>query len=147
MVDSLTPAQRSQNMSRIRGKDTSPELTVRRLLHGLGYRYRVHRKDLPGTPDIAFSARRKAIMVHGCFWHRHPNCRFAYVPKSRTKFWAEKFARNQARDSAVQQALRERGWKVLVIWECELKEPEDLVFRLTSFLGPVVCTATLRKLA
>lgn len=135
MVDRLSPERRSRNMSRIRGKDTSPEIAVRSLLHRLGYRYRLHRKDLPGTPDIVFPGRRKVLMVHGCFWHRHPNCRYAYIPKSRTEYWTEKFERTMARDRATQRELEERGWGIMVIWECELRDLDCLKARLIDFLG------------
>ncbi len=133
-MDRLTPAQRSANMARIGPKDTRPELAVRSVLHGLGFRFRLHRRDLPGTPDIALPKYRTTILVHGCFWHRHPNCRFAYTPKSRTDFWLEKFTKNIARDRLVRQTLRRMGWKVLVIWECETASREALVKRLRSML-------------
>ncbi len=136
MVDRVTPDRRSWNMSRIRGKDTSPEVAVRSLLHQLGYRFRLHRKDLPGTPDVVFPGRRRVLMIHGCFWHRHPGCRYAYVPKSRTEFWLNKFKRNVARDKAAQRQLREKGWEVMVIWECELRDLNVLTDRLVEFLGP-----------
>jgi len=121
-------------MSRIRGKNTSPELIVRRLLHGLGYRYRLHRKDLPGTPDIAFPGRRKVVMVHGCFWHRHLGCRYAYEPKSRKDFWARKFERNVKRDREARRALMDNGWEVMVVWECEIKDRDALARHLTDFI-------------
>ena len=133
-MDRLTPAQRSANMACIGPKDTGPELAVRSVLHGLGFRFRLHRRDLPGTPDITLPRLRTIILVHGCFWHRHPDCRFAYVPKSRIDFWLEKFAKNIARDRLVRQTLRRMGWKVLVIWECETARREALVRRLRSML-------------
>ena len=136
MVDKITPDRRSRNMSRIKGRDTSPEIAVRSLLHRLGYRFRLHRKDLPGTPDVVFPRRRKVLMVHGCFWHRHPGCRYAYVPKSRTDFWMGKFGRNVARDKTAQRQLQEKGWDVMVIWECELRYRSVLTDRLVEFLGP-----------
>ena len=135
VLDTLSPAARSRNMSRIKGRDTSPELAVRRLLHALGYRYRLHLKNLPGKPDIAFPGRRKAVLVHGCFWHRHSGCRFAYEPKSRKEFWKSKFESNVLRDRAVMDALAEKGWEALVIWECQLKDLSLLEGRLKSFLG------------
>lgn len=133
-MDRLTPEQRSRNMARIKGKDTSPELSVRRMLHTLGYRYRLHRKDLPGTPDIVFPERRKAVLVHGCFWHRHNGCRFAYVPKTRTEFWKRKFDQNVTRDQKARRDLRKLGWKVLVVWECELRKLDRLQKRLVAFV-------------
>lgn len=134
MTDILSPEARSENMRRITAKDTKPELIVRRLLHSLGYRYRLHRSDLPGRPDIVFPGRHKAIFVHGCFWHRHPNCTKAYTPKSRIGFWTKKFEENIARDARNQSELRARGWNVLIIWECETSETKMLANRLKSFL-------------
>ena len=116
-MDRLTPNQRSENMRRIRGKDSAPERAVRRLLHKLGYRYRLHRRDLPGRPDIVFPTRRKVIFVHGCFWHRHPGCKFAYNPKSRLEFWSTKFRQNVERDNRATAMLMASGWAVLVVWE------------------------------
>lgn len=113
------PSHRSWNMSRIRGKDTKPELVVRRLLHAEGFRYRLHAADLPGRPDIVFRSRKKVIFVHGCFWHQHDGCRNAVMPKTRAAFWSEKLAKNVARDQMVLEQLREKGWTALVIWECE----------------------------
>lgn len=121
MVDHLTPQLRSLVMSRIRGRDTSPELAVRRLTHSLGYRFRLHKKGLPGTPDLVFASRRKVIFVHGCFWHRHAGCKRASLPTSRIEYWAEKFRRNVERDAEAERALRYLGWDVLVIWQCETK--------------------------
>ncbi|XYD07074.1 very short patch repair endonuclease [Methylobacterium sp. NMS12] len=120
-----------------KGKDTRPELIVRRLVHRMGYRYRLHRKDLPGRPDLVFGPRRKVIFVHGCFWHQHsdPNCSKARRPKSRVDFWNEKFAANSRRDSRNVEALTASGWSVLVLWECELRHTERLVERVVSFLG------------
>lgn len=122
-------------MARIGSKNTAPELTVRRLLHGLGYRFRLHRRGLPGTPDIVFPGRRRAIFVHGCFWHGH-GCRIGKPPKSRPEFWAPKLDRNKARDEENCDALRRAGWDVAVVWQCEVKEKETLVRRLEDFLGP-----------
>lgn len=140
-ADKLTAAQRSRNMARIRGKDTAPEIAVRRLLHALGYRFRVHVSTLPGKPDLAFPARKKAVFVHGCFWHSHPGCVRATRPVSRAVFWAEKFEKNQERDARVQAKLHAEGWQVLVIWECEVKERDKLEARLKEFLGPVRLSA------
>lgn len=126
--------KRSAMMARIHGKNTVPEMIVRRILHSAGHRYRLHARDLPGRPDAVFRKRRKAIFVHGCFWHRHQNCKRTTTPKTRTAFWSEKFARNQARDRANENALRRLGWEVLVVWECETKKPESLRRRLEAFL-------------
>lgn len=134
MADRLTPEARSRLMAAIRGKDTGPELLVRRLLHSMGYRFRLHRRDLPGTPDIVLPGRRKAIFVHGCFWHGHPGCRFATRPATRPEFWAEKIARNQRRDRIAAVRLRRLGWSVATIWECSLRRPEHLTARLHRFL-------------
>src|SRR5690606_24950543 len=114
-------------MSRIRGRDTSPEVVVRRLLTSLGYRYRIHVHALPGRPDIVFSRRRKVIFVHGCFWHRHADsrCRLARLPKSRLEFWVPKLEANKARDSRTIARLRRSGWRVLVVWECQLRNKES----------------------
>lgn len=121
-------------MAAIRGKDTTPELVVRRLAHCMGYRFRLHRKDLPGKPDLVFPGRRKAIFVHGCFWHQHPGCRFATRPKTREQFWASKLDGNAARDQETQRGLTEQGWQVLVIWECETGDLERLERSLCRFL-------------
>ena len=136
-MDTLTGPQRSERMSRVRARDTGPELLVRRLAHGLGYRYRLHRKDLPGKPDLVFPARRKVILVHGCFWHRPPDpaCKLARMPKSRLEFWEPKFARNRARDEKVLEQLAESGWTVLTLWECELGDRSQVATRIREFLG------------
>lgn len=139
MTDTLTPAERSERMSRVRGKNTGPEMIVRRLVHRLGYRYRLHRAGLPGRPDLVFTARRKVIFVHGCFWHRHddPACKLARLPKSRHEFWLPKLERNRARDARVLQELEERGWKSLAVWECQVKESERLENMIRGFLDAV----------
>jgi DNA mismatch endonuclease (patch repair protein) len=134
MVDTLTPAQRSQRMSRIRGKDSKAEMTVRRLIHGMGYRYRLHAANIPGKPDLVFTKRQKLIFVHGCFWHRH-DCHLGRIPKSRLDFWLPKLEKNRVRDAAIRDALAALGWNQLVIWECELKDREALKGRLAHFLG------------
>ncbi len=135
-MDTLTPEERSERMSRVRSKDTNPELRVRRLVHSMGFRYRLYAKDLPGRPDLVFRSRRKAIFVHGCFWHRHRGCAKTRLPKSRGRlpFWREKFAANVRRDRRNQRDLRETGWDVLVIWECETETPELLRRRVEAFL-------------
>lgn len=125
---------RSENMRRIRSKDTAPELMVRSLVHRLGYRFRLHRKDLPGKPDLVFPSRKKIIFVHGCFWHGHDCARGKRSPKTNTEYWVEKIRRNAERDAQHQSALKALGWDVFLVWECETKEPEALSSRLTSFL-------------
>lgn len=131
--DPLSPDERSKRMSRVRSGDTKPEMVVRRLVHGLGYRYRLHVGDLPGTPDLVFKARRKVVFVHGCFWHQH-GCRQYRMPKTRTEFWEPKLQGNTARDAKVQRELRELGWSVLVVWECQIKDVAELRGRITEFL-------------
>lgn len=121
-------------MSRVRGKDTKPEMLVRRLVHAAGYRYRLHVRNLPGKPDLVFSARRKVVFINGCFWHRHRNCALARLPKSRTEFWTEKLERNKARDDRNVAALRDLGWDVLTVWECEIRDPAAVMRRLEAFL-------------
>lgn len=137
MADTVSPKRRSEIMSHIRAKGMVPEMVVRRLVHGMGYRYRLHCKDLPGKPDLVFSSRHKVLFVHGCFWHQHddPACKIARVPRSNRDYWIPKLARNKARDAQHQAMLREMGWDVLVIWECQLKDIEKLTRRLRKFLG------------
>ena len=131
----VTPQQqRSLWMARIRGKDTGPELVVRRAAHRLGYRFRLHRKDLPGTPDLVFPGRRKAIFVHGCFWHAHEGCPAATLPKTRRDFWTAKFEANRERDARKEAALGDLGWDVLVLWQCEVKDVARLDASLKAFL-------------
>lgn len=136
-MDTLTPKERSKRMSLVRGRDTKPEMRVRRLVHSLGYRYRLHRRDLPGSPDLVFGPRRKVIFVHGCFWHRHPapSCKLARLPKSRQEFWLPKLEGNRARDERINAALTAMGWTVLEIWECETADTESLAERIRGFLG------------
>lgn len=131
-MDTLSPAERSERMSRVRNKDTKPEWIVRKALTRLGFRYRLQGKA-PGRPDIVFKGRRKAIFVHGCFWHQHPGC--GRKPKSRLEFWLPKLEANRKRDLENERKLREQGWTYLVIWECELKDVAALESRLKSFLG------------
>ncbi|MEQ8694437.1 MAG: very short patch repair endonuclease [Gammaproteobacteria bacterium] len=133
MPDTLTPEQRSERMSRIRAKDSKAEMAVRRLVHRMGYRYRLHKARLPGKPDLVFSGRKKIIFVHGCFWHRH-DCKLGRLPKTRLDFWLPKLEKNKARDCANQRALSALGWKCLVIWECEIKGLEALQESLARFL-------------
>ena len=122
MVDHLTPEKRSWNMSKIRSGNTKPEMIVRSLLHRMGYRFRLHRKDLPGKPDIVLPKYNTVIFVHGCYWHRHKGCKYAYNPKSRIDFWQNKFKSNVERDKKNRIALEKLGWNVKVMWECETKE-------------------------
>lgn len=136
-MDSLTDDQRSWNMSRIKGRNTKPELAVRSLLHRKGFRFRLHRKDLPGIPDIVLPRFMTIILVHGCFWHRHSGCRYAYIPKSRVEFWQEKFVKNVDRDEEVRKALTDLGWSVHIIWECETKKMILLERQLESILESI----------
>ncbi len=144
MVDRLTPERRSWLMSRVASKNTSPELRVRRAAHAVGLRFRLHRADLPGKPDLVFPKYRVALFVHGCFWHRHPNCRKSSTPKTRTTFWDNKFAANVARDRQVIKALRRIGWRVVVVWECQTKDAGLLakaIARVTAY-RPVTAVRT-----
>lgn len=134
-MDIVEPARRSKMMSRIRGKNTGPELAVRRAAHALGFRFRLHRRDLPGSPDLVFPGRRKVVFVHGCYWHRHPACRLAYQPKSNVEFWNAKFQRNVERDARVMAELERQGWSPLIVWECESRDPDILSARLRAHLG------------
>lgn len=120
MVDFLSPKERSARMSHIKGKDTKPELSLRKVLHGLGFRYRLHVADLPGKPDLVFPKYKTVVFVHGCFWHSHIGCKIATTPKSNTEFWIEKFEKNKERDARAKKALEDAGWTALVVWECEL---------------------------
>jgi DNA mismatch endonuclease (patch repair protein) len=135
MADTFTAAKRSEIMSRIGGKDTAPEVLVRRLLHGLGFRFRLHRKDLPGKPDIVLPRHKKLILVHGCFWHGHRDCPRAALPTTNVKFWRRKISKNIVRDRQVRKQLAELGWDVLVLWQCQLKDDAVLTDTLLSFLG------------
>ncbi len=134
MTDNRTVESRSALMGRIGGKNTAPELTVRRLLHGLGYRFRLHRKALPGTPDIVFPGRRKAIFVHGCFWHGH-GCSIGRPPKSRLDYWLPKLDANKLRDEAKRAELAAIGWKTLTVWQCQIKQIDELADVLIAFLA------------
>ncbi len=134
-MDTLTIPQRSERMSRVRSRDTMPEMTVRRLVHKMGFRYRLHDRGLPGHPDLVFPSRGKIIFVHGCFWHRHGDrCIYTRWPKSKLDFWKPKLEQNHDRDKDVRRQLRKMGWRVLVIWECQLKNIESLAERVRSFL-------------
>jgi DNA mismatch endonuclease (patch repair protein) len=121
-------------MAKIRSTDTGPEMAVRRLVHGMGYRYRLHRKELPGNPDLVFKKRYKVIFVHGCFWHMHENCKRGNRPKSNRQYWNKKLFKNVERDKKNQARLKELGWDVLVIWECEVKDLEATALKIANFL-------------
>ena len=129
-TDHLSPENRSRNMSRIRGSNTKPELRVRRLLHRHGYRFRIHRRDLPGVPDIVLPKYNTVIFVHGCFWHGHVDCKRATIPRTRTDFWRRKIATNRARDIGVERLLDSQGYAVLILWECQLNDEEVLLKRV-----------------
>lgn len=135
-MDTLTPKQRSERMSRVRGADTKPEMAVRSLVHSMGYRYRLHTTTIPGKPDLAFASRKKVIFVHGCFWHRHDaqGCKLARLPKSRLDFWLPKLDANVARDAKIRARLGESGWDVLTLWECEVRDVEALRKTIKGFL-------------
>lgn len=135
MADTLTPAQRSERMSRVRGKDTAPEMKLRRLIHGMGYRYRLHVGDLPGKPDLVFPSRHALIFMHGCFWHRHANCKLARLPKSKLDFWETKLEQNRQRDLGYRERLRAMGWRVSIVWECELHNLDHVSRVVREFLG------------
>ena len=136
-MDVVDTETRSRMMSGIRGKNTKPEMTVRRFLHAHGYRYRLHRRDLPGKPDLVIPKLKVCLFVHGCFWHRHPGCRYATTPKTRVEFWDEKFMKNTARDLANIQALEAAGWQVMIIWECQLKTGKQALDELLLKLNEI----------
>ena len=135
MTDIVDSKRRSELMANIRNRDTAPELAVRCIAHRMGLRFRLHRKDLPGRPDLVFPKHRLAVFVHGCFWHRHEGCRHASTPKSRAAFWAEKFAANVERDVRQEAALRALGWRVLVIWQCETRDEAAVERKLSGLVG------------
>lgn len=136
MADTLSPAARSERMGRVRAKNTKPELAVRRIVHGMGFRYRLHDKQLPGSPDLVFRGRRKVIFVHGCFWHRHPDpiCKLARMPKSRQEFWGPKLEGNRERDARTCDQLDQQGWEQMVVWECECGQTEQTKNKIRAFL-------------
>ena len=127
--------QRSRNMSAIKSKNTKPEFAVRKLLHSMGYRFRLHRKDLPGSPDIVLPKYKTVIFVHGCFWHRHENCKYASTPKTRKEFWENKFKVNVKRDADIQEKIKNIGWQSVVIWECELKDMKNLKLKIIDIFA------------
>ena len=133
-MDTLTPSQRSERMSRVRSKDSKAELIVRRLVWRLGYRYQLHGRRVLGRPDLVFRGRQSAIFIHGCFWHRHKGCAATRTPKSRVEFWTRKFQQNVQRDRVVAKKLKEQGWKSLIIWECEVGNEERLRRRIERFM-------------
>ncbi|WP_223510992.1 very short patch repair endonuclease [Pseudomonas sp. BF-R-05] len=133
-MDRLTAQRRSWLMSRVKSKNTKPELVVRRLVFGMDYRYRLHAKNLPGQPDLVFPGRKKVIFVNGCFWHGHTGCRYGRLPKSRVEYWQAKIEQNQARDRENTTLLEADGWQVLTVWQCELKNIETLANRLNEFI-------------
>lgn len=134
MPESISTDRRSTIMRSVRQKHTAPEMVVRGIVHAIGARYRLHRKDLPGSPDLVFPRRQLCIFVHGCFWHRHPGCRLASTPGSNVEFWQEKFARNVERDARKENELRAAGWRVEIVWECETRDPVKLEERLRALL-------------
>ena len=133
-MDKLSRERRSWNMSRIQGKNTLPEILVRSLLHRLGYRFRLHRRDLPGRPDIVLSRYCTVIFVHGCFWHRHKSCKQASTPKTNRAFWEDKFQKNVARDVRNDELLKKKGWKTLLVWECETRDEDALARKINRVL-------------
>jgi DNA mismatch endonuclease (patch repair protein) len=135
VMDIVSREKRSRMMAGIKGKDTKPELAVRRIVHAMGFRFRLHRRDLPGSPDLVFPRLRRVIFVHGCFWHQHPGCRFAYTPKSNTQFWLNKLEGNTRRDALAVTMLGALGWQVLIVWECETSEQSALTLKINSFLA------------
>lgn len=134
-MDSVSKERRSEIMSHVRGRDTAPELRLRRLVHGMGYRYRLHVVGLPGRPDMVLARHRAVIFMHGCFWHRHEGCALARMPKSRLEFWQPKLDANRERDARNVRELRRLGWRVLVVWECELGDEARLRRRVGAFLA------------
>ena len=148
MADTLSKSRRSWNMSRIQSKNTKPEQMVRSLLHRAGYRFTINgplNQKLPGKPDLVLPKLNTVILVHGCFWHRHEGCKYAYTPKSRKDFWEKKFKQNQARDKIVEEKLKAKGWNIFVIWECEIKaSPEEVLSAFDSFVEAMTPDEVLR---
>lgn len=142
-MDRLSKERRSWNMGRIRSANTVPEIRVRSILHRLGYRFRLHSKELPGRPDIVLPKWHYAIFVHGCFWHRHEGCKFCYTPKSRIEFWNAKFEGTIRRDKAAENALRDMGWYVMVVWECEIEDEVTLVTKLCTSMPKTLYQKTV----
>lgn len=146
MADIVSPAKRSQMMSGIRGKGTKPEMRVRKVLHAAGYRFRLHRKDLPGTPDVVLPRHRLAIFVHGCFWHAHQGCGLAKIPSTRTEFWSEKLLTNVRRDAVAVERLHVGGWRVLVVWECFLRHTKDDAALLEQLVDAIISPSLFTEL-
>ena len=138
MTDTLTIAERSRLMAKIKGKNTAPERAVRSLLHRAGYRFRIHVRGLPGTPDVVLPKYRAVVFIHGCFWHRHRNCKIATMPQSHKKFWSEKFARNVANDARHRRKLRRLGWRVVTVWSCQLRHPDLVLGKIEKALKPQI---------
>lgn len=136
-MDRISPEARSQNMSRVRGKDTKPEIAVRKLLHARGYRFRLQRRDLPGKPDIVLPRYHTAVFVHGCFWHGHEGCKRAALPSTRTEFWSEKISKNAVRDRRTIEELDKLGFRSVIIWQCELRQPDAVMQRIDQVTGRV----------
>lgn len=134
MADTLSPQERSERMSLIRGTGSAPEMKLRRLVHGMGFRYRLHVKELPGKPDLVFPSRSAVIFMHGCFWHRHKGCKLARLPKSKLGFWNPKLEENRKRDLRNQRRLRDLGWRVLVVWECQMVDADRVSEVVREFL-------------
>lgn len=134
MADRVTPERRSFIMSKVGQKNTAPEMTLRRALHARGFRYRLHRRDLPGAPDLVFPSRQKVVFVHGCFWHGH-DCRWGRAPKSRGEYWLPKIEANRVRDNLALTKLSDMGWQTFVVWQCELRDPEAAIQRVVAFLN------------
>jgi len=134
-MDTVPADKRSEIMRRITSKDTKPEFVVRRFVHSLGFGYRLHTKELPGKPDLVFSGRRKLIFVHGCFWHQHDGCKSSHIPKTRRDYWEPKLNRTVFRDSKNQEKLRELGWDILIIWECETRDIQQIAGKIIAFLN------------
>lgn len=133
-MDTVSPEKRSRMMANIKSRNTKPEIVVRKIVHAMGFRFRLHRKDLPGSPDLVFPRLRRVIFVHGCFWHQHPGCKFAYTPKTNTRFWMAKLEGNTRRDALALTTLHALGWEVLIVWECEISDQPTLTLKLSSFL-------------
>lgn len=140
-MDRITRERRSWNMSQIRSRDTKPELVVRSVLHRLGFRFRLESAKLPCRPDVVLPCHRTVVFVHGCFWHRHAGCRFAYTPKSSVQFWTRKFQTNIERDEQIARRLRRLGWKIIVVWECQTTDRTALTRSLQSKLAPLLQTS------
>jgi DNA mismatch endonuclease (patch repair protein) len=146
-MDTVDPKKRSEIMSHIRGKNTKPELLIRSLLHRSGFRFRIHRRDLPGCPDIVLPKYKTIIFVHGCFWHQHPGCRKATIPETNKDFWTEKLTKNTTRDFLICNELKKQGWKTIIVWQCELKKilevPDILLKQIILSDPPNVCKDVL----